>query len=193
MRRDPLLTQYSVPALHLFGFVWWAQDDLDPSDHPLYLGPGPTRQPTPTAGVRKIAHDVKQKYGEGLREWRRKHRLNLSVLKQACWCFNPAFNRVQRSYTVPRHKGKFKNAVCFHLAPLRHAKLSHDWLIIFLHRTSTSEHDASSMAYLHLSSRVRAMFLQLQRKRRWRRERSQKEKSGNMCERVCVCVAGGGA
>lgn len=59
MRRGPLWTPYSVHSLHLFGFVWWTSDVLDPSDHPLYLGPGPTQPPTPTPGVRKISHEGK--------------------------------------------------------------------------------------------------------------------------------------
>lgn len=54
--RGPRWTRYNVRSLRLFGSVWPTPDDLDPSDHPLYLGPGPTQQPTPAAGVRKIAH-----------------------------------------------------------------------------------------------------------------------------------------
>lgn len=119
MRRGPLWTRYSVRSLQLFGSVWRTPGDLDPSDHPLYLGPGPTQQPTPAAGVRKIAHirfkKKKKDTTKGL-ERRRKHS-NLSLFKQAC--FNPAFNRVERSYTVSRHKGEFKNTMCFPLAPLR--------------------------------------------------------------------------
>lgn len=70
MRRGPLWTQYSVRSLHLFGFVWWTSDVLDPSDHPLYLGPGPgpTRQPTPTPGVRKMSHIREKIRGMSKRE-----------------------------------------------------------------------------------------------------------------------------
>lgn len=72
MRRGPLWTRYSVRSLQLFGSVWRTPGDLDPSDHPLYLGPGPTQQPTPAAGVRKIAHmrfkKKKKRYDEGFRE-----------------------------------------------------------------------------------------------------------------------------
>lgn len=50
MRRGPLWTQCIVRSLFLFGSVWWTLDDLDPSDHPLYLGPGLTRQPCFAAG-----------------------------------------------------------------------------------------------------------------------------------------------
>lgn len=124
---------------------------------PRPIWPPPLARPRPDTTTytngrceKHYAHEVQEKYGVGFRERRRIYRVNLSVLKQACWCFNPECNRVQRSYTVSQHKGKFNNSTCFLLAPLRHAEPSHDWLIIFLHRASTSERDACAMAYLHL-------------------------------------------
>lgn len=97
---------------------------------------------------------------------------------------------------------KILKSLCVFLSHLsRHIILSCDWLIIFLHRTSMSEHDACGMAYLHMSLWVRGMFLQLQRKRkRRRRERGRRDPEkrkgrGNVCVsvRVCGCVGGGGA
>lgn len=90
--------------------------------------------------------------------------------------------------------------LCVFLSHLsRHIILSCDWLIIFLHRTSMSEHDACGMAYLHMRSWLRGMFLQLQSVRgggeRDRRDPEKRKGRGNVCVsvRVCGCVGGGGA
>lgn len=109
MWTDHRCTQCSVVSLLLSGSAWWAQDDPVPSDRPLYLDPGPKRQPkasseyeNKTMPLEKEKKKLNPAFVENLKSFLyAKLRLKIS---QVFSCAFPSFNMIDSSYFYTENK-----------------------------------------------------------------------------------------